>query len=300
MTFHRLAPSLLLLALSACSFAGKPAEPPKVTGVTSGQLEQRARVGARRDGQLFLAEITEERGGQYVVAFADGGTATVGRDDVLPVAKPGTLATGARILAPKGAGEVRLFQGEVVAVEGADVVVVFDGAPDRVKVGADRVAVTVADFCDAGAGCVGSNARQKKATGGGAPAAGAEPSLEDLEAMDRGAYAEWERSRLKIGASVLAFKDYDTNLWVKATVTAREGDSFDVNDGKDTFRPYMRFLHPFGPKRLKPNDVVIARCPGGAYLRMFVKELAGDDVTVWKDDLECSVKRADLAFTDKN
>lgn len=53
-------------------------------------------------------------------------------------------------------------------------------------------------------------------------------------------------------------------------------------------------------ERPKPNDVVIARCPGGPYQRMFVKELSGDDVTVWKDEQECSVKRAELVFTDKN
>jgi hypothetical protein len=300
MFMRRLAPALLLV-LSACSFIGSPAEPPKVTGATTGKLEQRARVGARRDGKLFLAEITEERGGKYVVAFADGGSATVGRDDVLPVAKPGTLVTGARVLAPKGAAEARLYQGELVAIEGADAVIVFDGSAERVKVRPDRVAVTAADFCDSGAGCTGSESRQKTATGGGAPTAvSAEPSMAELEAMERGAYADWERSRLKIGTPVLAFKDYDTNLWVKATVAAREGDAFDVKDEKGTFRPYMRFLHPFGPKRLKSNDVVIAQCPGGAYLRMFVKEVAGDDVTVWKDDLECSVKRADLVFTDKN
>lgn len=205
----------LCLALSACGAASgmKPAE---VTGKATGDLAPGARVGARQDGALMLGEVIRADGDVYEVRFANRVVAKVKRADILPVAAPGTLKRGDRVLAPQQ--ETDLWQADVVRVEGAMAVVVFDGHGDEVKVPLDRVAPLPPGFCDARAGCRGSGGEQKDANGGQGVAVA--PPTDPLTAF---------RASLKVGDTALVrTKEFGTSNhyeWRAGTVGGRMGDA---------------------------------------------------------------------------
>lgn len=218
-------------------------KPSEVTGKATGDLAPGSRVGARQEGRLMLAEVTAVEGDQYVVKFANRATAKVKKADILPVAAPGTLKAGDRVLAPQQ--ETNLWHADVLRVEGATVVVVFAGHTDETKVPADRVAHLPEGFCDPNAGCSGSGEHQKDANGGKGVAA-------PVEADPEKAF----HKSLKLGDTVLAkAKEFGTSNhyeWRKATVSGRNGDALVVklDDGSEPKNAFTGDLRPLrAPKR---------------------------------------------------
>lgn len=253
----------LAIALAACVNTSS-FRPHEVTGAATGDLTPGARVGARQDGALMLAEVVRIEGDSYVVKFANRATASVKKSDILPVAAPGSLKAGDRVLAPQQ--ETKLWQADVVRVDGATAVVVFDSHTEEVKVPADRVAHLPPGFCDPLAGCRGSGAAQKDTQGG----KGVEvPKPADpLKAFQQS---------LKIGDTALfRAKELGTSNhyeWRAATVTGRMGDALVVKVAGET-ETRNAFADDLRPARALKRSIE----PG---MKALWPDAAGRSVEIW-------------------
>lgn len=270
----------LCLTLAAC---GVPSalKPSEVTGKATGDLSPGARVGARQRGELMLAEVLRGDGDTYEVRFANHVTSKVKRADILPVAAPGSLKAGDRVLAPQQ--ETDLWHADVARVDGGFAFVVFSGRTEQVKVPVDRVAPLPPGFCDARAGCSGSGPKQTDANGGDGVAAAA--PTDPIDALHQS---------LKLGDSALVrlteFGSSNHHEWRVGTVSGRNGDALVMKvpglaEPKSAFRGELRPAR--APKREpRPGMRALWHDQPGRYVEVYLATLGegGDaEVNAYRD-----------------
>ncbi len=102
-------------------------------------LQIGTRVAAKwKDGKYWLGEIAGGQGNQYVIHYADGDQLTIGDDQVIPIAAPGTLFVGQHVMAVwKGA---TMFPGTITAMDGTTATVKWDDGDTPLAVPVDKIA----------------------------------------------------------------------------------------------------------------------------------------------------------------
>lgn len=251
-TFFRI-PFLLgaLSLLSVGCFSGFASKPVEISGKATGELSSQSRVGVRHQGRVVLAEVLKVEGDSYEVKLTTGSTRKVAKSEILPIAAPGTLKTGDRVLAPRE--RVELWMADLVRIEGDKAVVIFNNSSEEERVPLDQVALLPPGLCEPGIGCTGSGAHQTD-TGGG-------KGVEAPVATDP--YKALQQS-FKIGDKVIlqgpALGNSNNHDWLVGTVAGRMGDTLLIKlpgeaEPKNGFASDLRPLR--APKRPLASGVVV-------------------------------------------
>lgn len=135
--------AMVLVLATACGpkpgFGPNPPGPEPVAYEQPG-LAVGAPVAAKwQDGAWYFGHITETEGNRYAIAYADGDKGTVGPGEILPIAAPGQITIGTRVLAQwKGA---KMYPGVVIQVSGDRARVQWDDGDLPLDVPMDRMAL---------------------------------------------------------------------------------------------------------------------------------------------------------------